>query len=131
MVIPNRRAAPLPPFPWSRQPLFLAATAYAAGILWGSYAWRPPAWWLVAAVVCAAAAALLIGRRLRIACGLAIAALLFLGALSTAAPPSADPGAAGVAPFADGREATVTAHVIHDGILRENPRGARQSLDVE
>jgi hypothetical protein len=71
------------------------------------------------------------GRRLRLACGLAIAALLFLGALSTAAPPSADPGAEAVAPFADGREVTVTAHVVHDGILRENPRGARQSLDLE
>jgi competence protein ComEC len=131
MVIPNRSAEPLPPFPWSRQPVFLAALAYAAGILWGSDAWRPPAWWLTAAVVCAAAAALLIARRLRIAGGLALAALLFLGALSTAAPPSTDPGADGITPFADGREVTVTAHVIRDGILRENPRGVRQSLDVE
>jgi competence protein ComEC len=128
--IPNP-AAPPPRFPWSRQPLFLAAVAFAAGILLGGQEWRPPAWWLVEAVVCAAAAALLLGRRLRIACGLAIAALLFLGALSTAAPPSADPGANEIAPFADGREVTVTAHVIRDGILRQNPRGARQSLDVE
>jgi competence protein ComEC len=88
-------------------------------------------WWLVAAVVCAAAAALLIGRRLQVACGLAIAALLFLGALSTEAPPPADSGANEIASFADGREVTVTARVVRDGILRENPRGARQSLDVE
>jgi competence protein ComEC len=105
--------------------------AFAAGILLGGQEWRPPAWWLVAAVVCAAAAALLLGRRLRLACGLAIAALLFLGALSTAAPPSADPGAEDIAAFADGREVTVTAHVVRDGVLRQNPRGARQSLDVE
>jgi len=118
-------------FPWNRQPLFLAAAAYAAGILLGGHQWRPPMWWLVTAVVCAAAAALLLGRRLRLACGLAIAALVFLGALSTAAPPSADPGADAIAPFADGREVTVTAHVVRDGILRENPRGARQSLDLE
>ena len=131
MVILNRSAEPLQPFPWSRQPLFLAAASYAAGILLAAHAWRPPAWWLAAAVVCAASSALLIARRLRVACGLAIAALLFLGALNTAAPPSADPGAAGIAPFADGREVTVIARVTRDGILRENPRGARQSLDVE
>ncbi len=118
-------------FPWSRQPLFLAAAAFAAGILLGDHAWRPPMWWLGAAVVCAAAAALLLGRRLRLACGLALVALLCLGALSTAAPPAADPGAEAIAPFADGREVTVTAHVTRDGILRENPRGARQSLDLE
>ena len=124
-------AAPPPRFPWSRQPLFLAVVSYAAGIVWGTSAWRPPAWWLVAAVVCAASAALLMGRRLRMACGLTLAALLFLGAFSTAAPPSAAPGAAEVAPFTGGREVTVTAHVVRDGILRENPRGPRQSLDLE
>lgn len=118
-------------FPWSRQPLFLAATAYAAGILLGGPVWRPPMWWLIATLVCATASALLLGRRLRIATGLALAALFFLGALSTAAPPSAHPGAEAIAPFADGREVTVTAHVVRDGILRENPRGARQSLDLE
>jgi competence protein ComEC len=131
MVIRSPSPEPPPPFPWSRQPLFLAAAAYAAGILWGSQIWRPPVWWLVAAVVCAVAAAFLIGRRLPVACGLALTALLFLGALSAAAPPAGDPGANQVAPFADGREVTVTAHVLRDGILHENPRGARQSLDVE
>ncbi|MGH9671311.1 MAG: ComEC/Rec2 family competence protein [Terriglobales bacterium] len=119
------------PFPWSQQPLFLSALAYAAGILLGGQAWRPPAWWMVAAVVCAAAASFFIGRRLRLAYGLALATLLFLGALSTEAPPPANAGAEQIAVFADGREVTVTAHVIRDGILRENPRGARQALDVE
>ena len=75
-----------PWFPWSRQPLFLAAAAYAAGILLGDGLWRPPAWWLIASLVCAAAAALLMGRALRLACGLALVALLCPGALSTAAP---------------------------------------------
>ena len=104
MAIPSRSPEPPPPFPWSRQPLFLAAAAYAAGILWGSQTWRPSMWWLVAAVVCGISAALLIGRRLQVACGLAIAALLFLGALSTEAPPPADSGSNGIASFADGRE---------------------------
>ena len=67
------------PFPWSRQPLFLAALSYAAGIVLGFQQWRPPAWWLVATIVCAAAAMLLIGRRPRLACGLALVPLFFLG----------------------------------------------------
>ncbi len=119
----KRRAHP-------RQPLFWAALAFAAG-LWGSAAeWRPPLWWLIAALVFACAAVYWRRARPRLASVLALTSLVALGALAAQAR-SAATTLPDVARFVDGPEIVVTAHVVHEGLMREHASEERQSLDVE
>lgn len=74
--------ASAPPSGASRQPLLFAALAFAAGILVGSYTWRPPLWWMAGAVVFLGAAAYFLKTHARAAAALALAALGLLGALN-------------------------------------------------
>jgi competence protein ComEC len=115
-----------------RQPLLWAALAFAAGIVVASYAWRPPTWWCIAAVGFIGAGIYFSRRRWRLAFPLALGALFFTGALELQLQSSNRPSSEGVVAFADGQEVTVTAHVIHEGEIREAGFGGlRQSLDVE
>src|SRR5262245_64556263 len=61
--------------------------------------------------------------------GLALAALLLAGALVVELRPAAKAADPAMAAFEDGREVTITGHVIKEGILR--PGNSRQMLDVE
>ncbi len=116
----------------SRQPLLLAACAYAAGIALAGFFWRLPAWWLLAAVVFLVAAAYERKRRPRIATALALFAFTAAGALQAELSRSADPldgQRLAFSEFSDGSEVTLIVHALRDGQPR--PGGARQTVDVE
>ena len=115
-----------------RQPLLWAALAYAAGIVAGTYLWRPPVWWLVAAAALVAFCLFFIHRRAAIARALGLSVLFAVGAFMIEVRPPADPGNSAILSFANGREVFVTAHVIAEGNLREaGVGGMRQVIDVE
>ncbi len=110
-----------------------AALAFAAGIVTGEYAWRPPSWWLVAFVAALAFAAYYLRRRPWAALLLGLAALLVAGALNVQSRPPRDSGGQGILPFARvHEEVVVTAHVIKEGTLQAAGfGGVRQAVDVE
>ncbi|HYX69519.1 MAG TPA: ComEC/Rec2 family competence protein, partial [Terriglobales bacterium] len=115
----------------SRQPLLFAALVFAAGILAGGYAWRPPLWWMAATAVFLGAAAYFLRAHVRAAQAVALASLGLLGALNLQLR-GGDGGPAELARFLDGREVTVTAHVTRDGVFRPGAFGGRrQQVDVE
>lgn len=123
--------ASAPPSGAGRQPLLFASLALAAGILAGSYAWRPPLWWLAGTAIFLVAAAYFLRPHLRAAQALALASLGLLGALNLQLR-GIDGGPAELAPFLDGGEVTVTAHVTRDGVFRPGAFGGlRQQVDVE
>ena len=118
----------LPP---TRQPIFWAALAFAAGILLGAHAWRPPLWWLGAAAVFLGSGAYFARKRLVPAVALGLSAFACAGALSFQAK-----GAAGLpnelAPFCDADPVTVTGYLLRDGILREGAFGnPQQSIELQ
>jgi competence protein ComEC len=107
-----------------------AASTYAAGIVTGFYAWRPPLWWLAAALVFSASGAYLLRRRTRAAFALGLSALFVTGALMMQVRVPED--SSEVLLFADGRDLVVTAHVAKEGNLRARNAGdTQQRLDVE
>ena len=116
----------------TRQPLLWAALAYGAGIIAGNYAWRPPLWWVIAILAFLAASAYFVRRRLWLAFPLALGALFWTGALAIQMRNVQAVGDDGALAFAGDEDATVTAHVIRGGQIREAGFGGlRQSLDVE
>lgn len=116
-----------------RQPAFIAALAFAAGIVVANCVWRAPFIWLIAFVLAAAGVIVLHRRAPSLAFALAILSLAPLGAFylqvmdaSQVTPPNLDAYATG--------EGTVdvTAHVMREGIVRASPFGGKQeSVDVE
>ena len=115
-----------------RQPLLWAALAYGAGILAGSYAWRPALWWFVAALAFIGAGAFYVRRRWWLAFPLALGALFFVGALEIQLRDSERPPGTEILPFADGNEAMVTAHVRREGEIRDAGYGGlRETVDLE
>ena len=127
-------APAVPPAPGnsSRQPLLWAALAYAGGTFAGAH-WPKPALLLIlAALVFTAAAACFRPRRTGIAYVLAVAVFAVLGALAiqlSIPHVGVDPRAMALA---DGREVTVTGHVLEEGEIRTGTRGGvRQRIDVE
>jgi predicted membrane metal-binding protein len=115
-----------------RQPLLWASLAYGAGILTGSYAWRPPLWWFVAALAFIGSGAFYVRRRWWCAFPLALGALFSVGALEIQLRDSERLPGTEVLPIADGSETMVTAHVIREGEIREAGYGGlRETLDLE
>jgi competence protein ComEC len=113
-----------------RQPLMWAALAYATGIVFGNYAWRPSSWWVAATLVFAAAGVHLAMRRRWLSFSLALGAMFFVGALAIqlriAQGSDAPVVCSGTGP------AVVTAHVTREGELREAAFGGwRQVIEVE
>lgn len=118
----------------SRSPALFAALAFGSGILLASQAWRPPLWWALAGCVFAAAALVFRGKRPRVAFAAVMFALAALGALSLEARSAEWSGALraqAIAPYLDGSEVTITAHVVRDGMVRASGADRRQTLDVE
>jgi competence protein ComEC len=117
-------------YPNTRQPLLYASLAFGTGIVAGTYCWRPALWWIAAALVFSASATLLLKKRPQATLLLALGAWFWLGALNIQlhhASPVPD-----IALLASRTEALVTAHVVHEGYLREAGFGGLlQSLDVE
>ena len=102
----------------------------SAGIWIGVPNWRPATWWIAAACAFVLAAMWYLQRRPWAAKGLALGTWCLLGALLVQFRPAAksDPR---VLAFADGRELTITAHVIREGYQRADARSVRQQIDVE
>jgi competence protein ComEC len=115
-----------------RHPLLWGSLAFSAGVLFGHYAWRPPLWLLLAWLVFALSAAYLLHRRTTAAFTLALATLFMLGALVFQLNSSSDLGAPAISEFTDRRDLLITAHIIAEGVIREEPPDHfYQRVDVE
>ena len=122
------------PPPHERVPALLAATAFAAGILLASRLWRPPMWWAVACLVWVAAALVFRRKHSTTAMGAALCAVAALGCLAGDARNaefSDSIRGQQIAPYLDGSEVTITAHVIHDGVVRVLGGDRRQIVEIE
>jgi len=116
----------------TRQPMWWAATAYALGIVVGTFAWRPPLWWVSAGAVFVMAAVYLAQRHSRLGWLLALAAFFLAGALHIQLRKPFPALDTSIQPYADRQPLSITAHVIRDGRLQQAGYGEiRQSLDVE
>jgi competence protein ComEC len=118
-----------------RQPLFWAAVAFSLGLWTGVRAWRPPSWWVIALVIFIFAASWFLLKRAWLAKALALGAWFLLGAFLIQVrgrPPRELQDDARLLTLADGREVTLTAHVMREGYARfAEPRSIRESIDVE
>ncbi|HET7183372.1 MAG TPA: ComEC/Rec2 family competence protein [Terriglobales bacterium] len=120
--------------PYERLPAVFAALAFACGILLDSLAWRPPMWWAVAAVTFVLAAIVFFRKHAILAVIAAFCAIAALGCLAAGARNSEASGslrAQQVTPFLDGSEATITAHVVKDGVVRLLSGDRRQIVEIE
>ena len=114
-----------------RQPLFWGALAFSIGLWVGVRAWRPPSWWVIALLAFVLAAWWFVPRRAWMAKSLSLGTWVLLGAflIQVRGGQAGDPQILGLA---DGREVTLTAHVIREGYARAaGPRSIRESIDVE
>ena len=125
--------ARLPAYCGGREPVFVAAAAFATGIIVGNYVWRSPLVWLIASGVTTAGACALRRRTLSLAFVLAILTLLPLGAFYLQVSDAAQVTPPNLDEFATGEGTVeVTAHVVREGIVRYSPYGGKQeSVDVE
>jgi competence protein ComEC len=110
--------------------MFYAALAFAAGILFARYQWRPALWWWIAVFVLIAGAAAMLRKRPAAACMLALGALVSAGALI------ADYGRAEPFPSVDlrtyaGQAIEITGHVIRAGLVRHRDRDEVQTFDLQ
>src|SRR4051812_9057867 len=122
---PNRSSLPV-----TRQRLFLAAVAFAGGILAASSlsGYRPPLWWLLAALVFASAA-ILLRFATRIQSTLAFLSIASLGALALQLSSSASTVSS---TSLDGNELEIVAHVTRDSVERPGFFGSpRQVVELE
>ena len=115
--------------PVERQPLLWAVLAYAGGILFGAYVWRPFVWWLAAMFVFAASSVYLRRHRVRSAFLIACAALFTVGSITIQLrPPAGSISCSGI----DGQEVVITGHIAREGDLRrKTPGDIQQRLDLE
>jgi competence protein ComEC len=116
-----------------REPLFIAALAFASGIVVANYVWRPPLVWLIASVIAASGVILLRRRAPSLAFAIAVLSLLPLGAFYLQVTDAAQVTPSNLGAFATGEGTVdVTAHVMREGIVRDSPSGGKQeSVDVE
>jgi competence protein ComEC len=114
-----------------RQPLLWGALAFSLGLWMGARAWRPPSWWVAAFAAFVLAAVWFLRRRTWLAKTLSLGAWVLLGAflIQIRCPEPSDPR---LLALADGREVTLTAHVMREGYVRSaGSRSTRESIDVE
>src|ERR1700761_3337626 len=105
MLSPSTRGGP-PAFHFkaARQPLLWAASAHAAGIVLGVYAWRPATWWMGAAIIFAAVAAYFAVRRGVLGWILALGTFALTGALHVQMKDSSPNLDTSIQPYADRQE---------------------------
>src|SRR5208337_3826307 len=114
-----------------QQPLFWAALAFSLGLWTGVRAWRPPSWWVIAVVAFVFAASWFLRKRAWLAKTLSLGTWFLLGAflIQIRGQAQGDPR---ISSLADGREVTLTAHVIREGYARAaGAQQIRESIDVE
>jgi competence protein ComEC len=122
------------PYCGGQEPIFLAAIAFAAGILAANYLWRSPFIWLAGFLIAALAAVLALRRSSQLGFALWMLAMVPLGAFYLQARDAAQVTInENLQPFATGKdEVDVVAHVIREGLVRDSPYGGKQeSVDVE
>ncbi len=122
------------PYCGGQEPIFLAAVAFASGILAANYLWRSPFIWLAGFLIAALAAALALRRSPQLGFALWMLAMAPLGAFYLQARDAAQVTInQNLQPFATGKdEVDVIAHVIREGLVRDSPYGGKQeSVDVE
>ena len=115
----------------SRCPMFLAALIFSFGLWTGVRMWRPPVWWMIAILAFALAIAWFISRRAWLARSLAFGLWFLFGVflIQIRGGPTTDPR---LPELADGREVTLTAHVIREGYAHAaGGRSIRQGMDIE
>ena len=116
----------------TRQPMLWAASAYATGIVAGTYLWHPAALWIAATTTFLLAGLYFLHRRKWLAAALAVGIFFLAGALHIQLRGSTTPLDTSLQPFTDGRLVEMTAHVTHEGGLREGGPGEfRQTLDLQ
>jgi competence protein ComEC len=116
------------PFCGGKQPLFLAALAFACGVLFSRCVWHPQNHWLLAALLLIPCAAMLY-RRATLAFTVALAAMTMAGALAYELRPNHKVSY----PLAliEG-ESLVTAHVTRGAVLQPGMFGGQQqSVDLQ
>jgi competence protein ComEC len=116
-----------------REPAFLAALAFAAGIVTANFAWRAPLVWLLAFVVAGIGVCVLYRRAPSLAFPLALLALVPLGAFYLQVTDASQVTPPNLEAFATGEGTVdVVTHVVREGIVRDSPFGGKQeSVDVE
>jgi competence protein ComEC len=125
--------APVIVYCGGRQPLFIAALAFSAGIIAGNLLWRAPHIWLMAWAVAVIGVCVLSWRVPSLAFPLVILAVIPLGALYLQMFDAAQTTPPNLEAFATGEGTVdVTAYVVREGIVRDSPYGGKQeSVDVE
>ena len=133
MTVPVASGSPLIfRFKAAREPMLWAALAYSAGIVAGTYAWRPGLWWVAAAFVFIAAAAYFSRRRPGLGWLVVLGALFFTGAFHIQLRIAAARPDTGIGSFADQQQRQIIGHVVRDGRTQHAGLGEwRQTLDVE
>jgi competence protein ComEC len=115
-----------------RLPMAWAALSYGAGIVTGSYCWRPTSWWLTAAIVFLGSAVYFLRRRAWLGRALSLAGVFALGALQLELQQLISRPDTGIQPYADGRELQITAHVLREGRIQpDRDAETRETVDVE
>ncbi len=110
---PSPGAGQAPP----KLPMLYAVLAFAAGIIAGQHAWRPPSWWVASAIGFIIAAIFFSPRRSRISWMLSLGAVVLLGALAWQLHANR-PSAPDLSAYARAGEVTVTGMVVRDGVIR-------------
>ena len=113
-----------------RQPLFWAALIFSLGLWTGVRAWRPPLWWVIAVVAFVFAASFFLAKRSWMAKALSLGAWFLFGAFLIQIH-GKNSGDSQILNLADGREVTLTAHVMREGYARAKGPHIQESIDVE
>jgi len=116
-----------------KEPLFIAALAFSAGIIAANYLWRSPFVWVCALALALAGAVVVWKRSPELAYPLALIALSAGGAFYLQAFDAAQKTPPDLQAFATGEgEVIVTGHVIREGLVRDGAYGGKQeSVDLE
>jgi competence protein ComEC len=116
-----------------QEPFFVAALAFACGIVAANYLWRSPFAWLIASLLAFAGLLLFWRRDAQLSYPLLLIAFAALGAFYLQAYDAAQTTPPDLHAFATGEgQVTLTGHVIREGLLRDSPYGGKQeSLDLE
>ncbi len=116
-----------------KEPVFLAALAFSAGIVAANYLWRSPQFWLTTFLIALLGAVLCHRRSPQMAFAWVLLAVVPLGGFYLQARDAAAPAIAeNLQPFSTGDDPIdVTGHVIREGLVRDSPYGGKQeSVDV-
>ena len=119
--------APTPVYCVGREPLFVSALAFSAGITADNFAWRAPPVWLIAFLLSSIGVCSFDRRAPSLAFSIALVALILLGGLYLQLSDAAQATPPILEAFGRG-EGTVamTADVMREGMVRERPFGEKQ-----